>query len=242
VLRAIINLDLAPGERLVEGRLAGQLGVSRLPVREALHRLERERLVIFRPRRSAIVAPLTAHDADEIYTLRITLEGLAARLAAENASGAQIRAMEATVANAAPEIAAGRLQALFESGAALHAQIVVASGNRMLAAVLETIGHHVARLRAVQLRSAHFPIVEYAQRSHMEIYQAIARRDGALAQQLMEEHVTRARDRIVPLLPTPSADADEIPRLVAYPFVLPAPATTAGDGHDRSRSDALAEG
>jgi DNA-binding GntR family transcriptional regulator len=205
ILRAIVGLELAPGERLIESRLAAQFGVSRLPVREALHRLERERLVVVRPHRGASVAPLTAHDAVEIFTLRITLEALAARLAAENAGGPEIRAMEATIAATAAEIAAGRPDALFESGAVFHAQVVAASGNRLLAAVLEPIGHHVARLRTLQARSAPEAIIEQGQAAHLAIWRAIARRRGDLAARLMETHITLARDRVLPQLPWPGS-------------------------------------
>ncbi len=211
LLGAIIRLELAPGERLVESHLAAQLGVSRLPIREALHRLERERLVMIRPHRGAVVAPLTARNADEVYALRIALETLAARLAAENASGAEIRAMEAAIADAAPAIAAGRYQAVYESGAVFHAQVVAASENRMLAAVLEMIEHHIARLRTLQARSTSQTIAEQAQESHLAIYHAIAQRRSDLAARLMEEHVTQARDRIIPLLaPTNSGMIEQV--------------------------------
>lgn len=209
LLEAIIRLDLAPGERLVENRLASRLGVSRLPVREALRQLEREQLVIVRPRRGAVVAPLTARDAAEIYTLRITLETLAARLAAENSGGDQIRAMEATIAAADLEIAASRYEAFFMAGARFHAQVVAASGNRKLMAVFETISHHVARLRTIQARSAPQTIVESAHATHQAICRAIASRQADRAARLMEEHIVIARDRIVPLLAPESAAMPE---------------------------------
>ncbi len=74
-LRAAIQSgELAPGERLVERTLADRLGVSHIPVREALTRLAEERLIVREPRRGARVAELTAQDLDEISSLRIVLE------------------------------------------------------------------------------------------------------------------------------------------------------------------------
>src|SRR6185437_3746677 len=108
ILDGIVSLRFAPGARLIENSLAVDLGVSRLPVREALRQLEREQLVVIHPNRGASVAALTPRDADEIYTLRIALEALAARLAAENAGGEQIRAMDATLNEAAELVAADR--------------------------------------------------------------------------------------------------------------------------------------
>lgn len=76
----ILSGELMPGDRLPEIRLTAQLGVSRSPLREAMSVLEQEGLIVQAPRRGAIVAPLTAHDIYEIYTLRAELEGLAVRL------------------------------------------------------------------------------------------------------------------------------------------------------------------
>lgn len=80
-LRAMImSGELLPGDRLPENSLTAQLGVSRSPLREAMSVLEREGLIVQEPRRGAVVAPLTAHDIYEIYTLREQLETLSVRL------------------------------------------------------------------------------------------------------------------------------------------------------------------
>jgi DNA-binding GntR family transcriptional regulator len=76
----ILSGEVLPGERLPETSLTVRLGVSRSPLREAMSVLEQEGLIVQAPRRGAIVAPLTAHDIYEIYTLREQLEGLAIRL------------------------------------------------------------------------------------------------------------------------------------------------------------------
>jgi DNA-binding GntR family transcriptional regulator len=76
----ILSGELLPGDKLPENSLTAQLGVSRSPLREAMSVLEQEGLIVQAPRRGAIVAPLTAHDIYEIYTLRQQLEDLAIRL------------------------------------------------------------------------------------------------------------------------------------------------------------------
>jgi len=210
ILEAIVRLDLAPGARLVEGRLAAQLGVSRVPVREALRQLESEQLVVVHPRRGATVASLTSRDADEVYTLRITLEALAARLAAENASGEQIRAMEETLRRQA-EMASLDVEQFYACGAKFHAQIVLASGNEKLAALLTVISHHVARLRVIQSRSSSPELMQRSTEQHREICQAIARREAEQAEGLMEEHVRRSRQRVLPLLASPAAKFGVLP-------------------------------
>ncbi|HEY4067149.1 MAG TPA: GntR family transcriptional regulator [Burkholderiaceae bacterium] len=81
---AIVGNLLAPGSRLLEIQLAGQLGVSRTPVREAFAQLEREGLVTIIARVGVFVREVTVRDVDEIYTVRAALEGLAVELAARN--------------------------------------------------------------------------------------------------------------------------------------------------------------
>lgn len=98
----ILSGELLPGDRLPENSLTAQLGVSRSPLREAMSVLEQEGLIVQAPRRGAVVAPLTAHDIYEIYTLREQLEELAIRLGV-------------------PVVGEGRLDRLREAYAALEA-------------------------------------------------------------------------------------------------------------------------
>lgn len=90
---AILNGAFAPGERLREEALARALGVSRGPVREALVELERQGLVVINRNRGAVVAQLSRDDLEELYTLRLAIEELAIRRAAEACDPAAIDAM-----------------------------------------------------------------------------------------------------------------------------------------------------
>src|SRR5258708_18534023 len=83
--KRIIEVDLQPGERLVERDLADELKVSRIPLREALRRLAAEGLVVLVPHRGALVSPFTPADVRDLFDVRESLEVLAARLAAERA-------------------------------------------------------------------------------------------------------------------------------------------------------------
>jgi len=78
-----LNGEMLPGERIIETDIANRLGLSRGPVRDALKLLEKEGLVVIRPRKGTSVAKLTLDDVYEIYSLRAVLEGLAARILAE---------------------------------------------------------------------------------------------------------------------------------------------------------------
>nr|WP_245727980.1 GntR family transcriptional regulator [Streptomyces vietnamensis] len=139
LLRARIHSGAyAQGARLRERELSETLGVSRIPVREALVRLAAEGLVVLSPRRGASVRRLTLRDVDELFDLRLSLEVFAARRAAEIAArGGEHPALqrimdqaeEATRRDSADDIAA--------ANTAFHAEIVTMTGNRLLQASLQ---------------------------------------------------------------------------------------------------------
>ncbi len=91
----ILTRRLEPGERLNQSRLAEQLGISRTPVREALQKLASEGLVTFSPYRGATVAEFSPSELDDIYSIRIALEGYCARLAAPQITDEQLDQLEA---------------------------------------------------------------------------------------------------------------------------------------------------
>lgn len=93
----ILTRELRPGERLVQSELAGQLGVSRTPIREALHRLESDGLVKISPHKGASVADLSISELDEIYTIRIAIEGYGAYLAAQSITDEDLERLEVLV-------------------------------------------------------------------------------------------------------------------------------------------------
>lgn len=95
-LRALIlSRAVRPGERLVQSELAEQLGVSRTPIREALQKLESDGLVTLSLHRGASVADLSLSDLEDIYSIRIAIEGFGALLAARNITGGDIERLDA---------------------------------------------------------------------------------------------------------------------------------------------------
>lgn len=91
----ILSRQLQSGERLVQSQLAERLGVSRTPVREALQKLASEGLVTFSPYKGASVAEFSSSELEDIYSIRIALEGFCARLAAPLVTDEQLEKLEA---------------------------------------------------------------------------------------------------------------------------------------------------
>lgn len=132
IRQAILRGDLIPGQRLVEGEIAEQMGMSRAPVREALRQLETEGLVVSEPHRGSFVAELSATDLWEIYTLRAALESLAVRIVTQKASAEVLAQLQRAVADMAEAARAGDLARLAALDMSFHELLCRASGHSRL--------------------------------------------------------------------------------------------------------------
>lgn len=133
IIATIVAGKLQPGQRLRERELSEQYGVSRIPVREAIHRLEQDGFVVTAPRRGAVVRRLTLKDVDELFDLRVLLESFAAARAAERvAQGLDGSALTETLARARKALEEGDDATTSELNSAFHDQIVALAGNALL--------------------------------------------------------------------------------------------------------------
>jgi DNA-binding GntR family transcriptional regulator len=197
-LRAAIHSgELAPGERLVERKLADRLGVSHIPVREALTRLAEERLITREPRRGARVAQLSAQDLEEISSLRIVLEQFMAIRVQERwneDSAARLGAIIQAMSDAAP----GDIDEVLRQDRLFHETLADLAEHRFLD---ELSGQLRGRITGF-LHAANAALDPAEQeehvRSHQQIVDAIASGDPDRAQAVIAEHVTRAVRRITP--------------------------------------------
>jgi len=147
---AIVDGTFAPGERLKDPQLEEWLGVSRTPIREALLRLERAGLVITQPGKATTVAPFDLGSTISAQQVAAAMHELAAQLAVPVITPAQIDAM--VTANSAFALALDQLDAdaALDADHAFHSVFVVASGNLLVADVLEQttpLLHRVERMR-----------------------------------------------------------------------------------------------
>ena len=198
---AIIEGDLPPGTRLLERELSERLGVSRIPVRDALPRLEAEGLIVAGPRRGSVVASMTLRDVDELFDVRTSLETLAARLAARRAAeggadpaadpeaAAHIDRLAAGLARAEVATAAGDPGEIASANSALHEALIALAGSRMLAAMMSPINARVRWLfRLTSDRDPHVLCHE-----HRELCDAVLGGHVELAAGLALVHVERGR-------------------------------------------------
>ncbi|WP_077800530.1 GntR family transcriptional regulator [Streptomyces sp. JHA26] len=189
LLELITTRALRPGQHLVESELAGHLGVSRQPVREALQRLNTEGWVDLRPAQGAFVHEPTEEEADQLLAVRTLLEAEAARLAAANASRAGVAVLEELCAEGERAVAADDVDATVALNARFHAEVMELAGNAVLAELAAQVDRRV--------RWYHTPVARQRGMQswieHRELIAAIADRDEQRAKQLMCEHTEHTR-------------------------------------------------
>ncbi len=185
---AILKGQFDPGEPLFESRLAGHLGMSRTPVREALKDLVREGFLNIVPTRGYFIQRHSPQDVRELFELREGLEGLASRYAALRASDGQIEEL-------------GHLCHLFEraagvddwtrAGSHFHDKILFASGNSRLSKLLESLKSQIVMTRHATMLKVPNRHIESAQ-EHRALFEALRTRDPDTAEQQARLHVRRS--------------------------------------------------
>ncbi len=187
----ILTGRLAPGTTLLEAEIAGLLGLSRTPVREALIRLEEEGLVEIRPRRGVTVKSLGLRDIADILDIFSALEVRAVELAAaQDLPATLLEELDATLSEMEGATAAGDIPRWSDLDDRFHSLIVAACGNPRLQEAIGTYWarQYRARVMVVQLR----PIPKQSDLEHREILAALRNRDRMLARKLHQSHRDRA--------------------------------------------------
>lgn len=179
----IVDGVRAPGSRLVERELAAELGVSRVPVRDALRRLVTEGLVTPRPRTWAVVREFTPADVADLHEVRAAFERLAFRLAVERRTRDELQRLRGAVDEELRAAEAGDAVAARRAAADFHEIVTALAHNELLDELQRTI-----RSRMRWLLAQHDDLIGIA-REHEALYDAIADRDAARAEALVEAHL-----------------------------------------------------
>jgi DNA-binding GntR family transcriptional regulator len=193
VYEALVELVIAgrldPGQHLVETELARQLGVSRQPVREALHRLEAEGWVDLRPNQGAFVHVPTDKEVDQLLDVRELLEVETARLAARAVTAEQLTRLRRICEDGAAAVAAGDTERFVSLNNSFHAALADVGGNAVLAELSAVVGRRVRwYYRLVAPMREHESCVE-----HLAMVEAIDAGDGDQAAKVARSHVERTR-------------------------------------------------
>ncbi|WP_405749693.1 GntR family transcriptional regulator [Streptomyces sp. NBC_00012] len=190
LLELMTTRALRPGQHLVESELAGHLGVSRQPVREALQRLNTEGWVDLRPAQGAFVHEPTKEEADQLLSVRTLLEAEAARLAAADCDEAGVAALEKICAKGEQAVADDDVDLAVATDAAFHAKVMELAGNAVLAGLAGQVDRRVRWYRTPVARQR--GIRSWIE--HRSLIAAIAARDGQRATEIVRSHMENTHE------------------------------------------------
>ncbi len=191
----ILSGALKKGDSLAEIALSKRLGVSRTPIRGALHRLKEDGLVEITPNRGAVVLGIDKNDLIDIYKVRNRLEGLASASAAKSISPDILEELRESVELSEFYINRGDTEKVKELDTAFHQMIYRASGNRQLESILTELHRKIKTYRKLSLSVS--GRVERSVSEHREILEAIEKGDSQLADTLTSCHIERALANVI---------------------------------------------
>ncbi len=190
----IIEGQLLAGNRVHEGDLCQQLGISRTPLREALKVLAMEGLVELNPGRGATVRKLTAKDIQDMLSVLSVLENLAGRLTCQMATDEDIREVRRLHDEMLSFYAAGDSLPYFKRNQQIHSLLITLSGNESLALVHDLLQTRLKRIRYIGDRKPDTWSAAVA--DHEEMITALEARDGEKLSAALVEHLSSTWDRV----------------------------------------------
>jgi len=178
---------IKPGERLLETKLAAQFGVSRTPIREVIRQLESERLVTVEKRKGAIITKLSVAEVDEIYSLRIILEGHATSLAVKRLGERERKALREFRKAFIECMKSAKYAEWLEAGIRFHSFFAKNCGNLTLYKIIDDLRSRVHRYQFIV--TTNMDSITRHTREHVDIIDAALKNDPELTRRKMEKHL-----------------------------------------------------
>ena len=212
IREAIINGTFAPGERLMEIQMADEMGVSRTPVREAIRKLEMEGFVVMIPRRGTYVSNMSIKDINDVYEIRISLDTLAAGLAAERISDEELEELQRLLVKVGNAIEENDMAKVVEADIEFHDVLYKASRNERLRNIINNLREQITVIRGVSMR---YPgRLKDTQEEHRRLVESIAARDVEKSQEIARIHLENA-ERTLMIAMSERKDGDDLSRSFA---------------------------
>ncbi|MCP4628295.1 MAG: GntR family transcriptional regulator [bacterium] len=193
--QAIIRGKIAPGEWLVESHIAEMLGISRTPVREAIHKLERERLIERQPRGGFTVLGLNREDIEETFGIRSVLEGYAARLATLKHQPDELNVLENKIEQYQHSLDLKKIDTLPEINTEFHELLYDLSKSPRLIHMINGLRDQIFRFRQMILKNNRFAVI--SNEDHIRMLKFMRKRDAEKVEILVREHILRGRDAVL---------------------------------------------
>ena len=192
---AIVRGDLASGDRLIENRIAEAMGISRTPVREALHKLEREGLIVQGEKRGFVVSGFGPRDIEETFGIRSVLESYAAGLAAMRYRKGDLAPLVEKIDEFEECLEQGEMGRLVAINTEFHQLLYALSGNARLIAMIDTLRDQFYRFRKIILQRKTLARASHA--DHRKMLAVIRRRDVEKAERLVRQHILKGQAAVL---------------------------------------------
>ena len=202
--RAILRGELVPGQRLMEIRLADQMGVSRTPVREAIRKLELEGLVVMVPRKGAEVAHISGKNLRDVLEVRRALEELAGELACERMTAEDFKKLEQANLKFAPVLDSDDITVLGQADEEFHGLIYQATDNDRLVQMVNHLREQMYRYRIEHLKNKSQRTILLQE--HQDIMRALAARDVEAVRRAIRAHINKQEAQIAKMIKEQSND------------------------------------
>jgi DNA-binding GntR family transcriptional regulator len=195
---AILTGKIAGGTRLVESALAADMQVSRTPIREALHKLALEGLLYSIPRAGYIVEEMSDYDIQDLFTTRMNIEQIAARLAMEKITEEELKRLALNIEKTDGVLESGLTEKMADLDMAFHGIIYEATRSKTLYQICQTLSDHTLKYRIALI---HLPeIAKKTRDGHSKIYEAILSKEHSQVDEAIQSHLQLAKKDIKELL------------------------------------------
>ncbi len=193
--QAIIRGNIKPGEWLVESHIAQMLGISRTPVREAIHKLEREQLIERQPRGGFTVLGLSRNDIEETFGIRSVLEGYAARLATVKHQTEELAVLEEKIDEFQEFLNKEQLDALPGINTEFHDLLYALSKSPRLIHMINALRDQIFRFRQMILKDDKLATI--SNEDHIQMLKFMRKRDAEGVEKLVRDHILRGQDEVL---------------------------------------------
>lgn len=196
--RAIVRGDISPGYHVVESNVADSLGISRTPVREAIHKLEQEGLLMKLPSRGFAVRDLKQEEIEEIFGIRAVLESYAAGLAALRHREEDLLVLGEKVTEFQRKLDRNEMGGLFRINTEFHDLFYGLSGSPKLITTIDDLRGHIYRFRKILLQRK--KTASISNRDHIQMLHAMRSRDKSRVERLVRAHILRGQRELIEAL------------------------------------------
>ena len=193
--KSILHGKLKAGQRLIEETLANQIGISRTPVREAFHKLERDDLVSRLPKGGFAVRGFTVEDVEEIFGIRIALESYAAYLAAVHITPDKISLLEKRTDESEDIFKKGDAEKVIQFYTEFHDVLYKSCKSKKLIEMINNFRDYFYRYRSALLHTPNG--IKTSISDHREMLEAMKKRNPKLVERLVRSHLDRGKEIVL---------------------------------------------